>query len=268
MKKLISITLTILIVFSALALNVFAAEDSISVYVTISDKDGNLALVQEKITVKDIDNDGALTINDALYCAHEAKYTGGAATGYGSEKTQWGLSMTKLWGAENGGSYGYMLNNASATGLNNAVKDGDHVSAYVYTDLEAWSDTFCYFDAYTKAVSKDGKITLTLSYVGYDANWNTVVLPVKDATITINGKESAYKTDADGKVTLVMENIGDFVISAKSSTQTLVPPAVKVTVSDNNSPETGDLTAIYAIAPIFIIFAAVLLNKKKKYYEI
>ena len=133
MKKLISITLTILIVFSALALNVFAAEDSISVYVTISDKDGNLALVQEKITVKDIDNDGALTINDALYCAHEAKYTGGAAAGYGSEKTQWGLSMTKLWGAENGGSYGYMLNNASATGLNNAVKDGDQVSAYVYT---------------------------------------------------------------------------------------------------------------------------------------
>ena len=46
MKKLISITLTILIVFSALAFNVFAAEDSISVYVTISDKDGNLALVK------------------------------------------------------------------------------------------------------------------------------------------------------------------------------------------------------------------------------
>ncbi len=268
MKRFFSITLTVLIVFSALALNVFAENDSTSVYVTISDKDGKLVLVQEKITVTDIDSDGALTINDALYCAHEEKYEGGAGAGYLSEVTQWGISMYKLWGAENGGSYGYMLNNASSTGLANSIKDGDYISAYVYTDLDTWSDVFCYFDAHTKNVSKGESVTLKLSYVGYDANWNTVVLPVADATITVNGKESAYKTDADGKVTLVMENTGDFVISAKSSSQTLVPPAVKVTVSDNKTPETGDLTAIYAIVPLFIIFAAVLLNKKKKSYEI
>ncbi|MBE6607457.1 MAG: hypothetical protein E7633_02720 [Ruminococcaceae bacterium] len=265
MKKLISVTLTVLIVFSALALNVFAENDSTSVYVTISDKDGKLVLIQEKITVNDIDNDGALTINDALYCAHEAKYEGGAEAGYKSEESQWGISLMKLWGAENGGSYGYMLNNASATGLTNTVKNGDYLNAYVYTDLETWSDTFCYFDAQTKKINKGESITLTLSYIGYDANWNSVVLPVEDATVTVNGEETTYKTDASGKVTLVMEKTGDFVISAKSSSQTLVPPAVKVNVSEKSTgnPETGDLTAIYALIPAALIFGMAFIPAKR-----
>ena len=268
MKKLISVTLTVLIVFSALALNVFAENDNTSVYVTISDKDGKLVLIQEKITVNDIDNDGALTINDALYCAHEAKYDGGAEAGYKSEESQWGLSLMKLWGAENGGSYGYMLNNVSATGLTNTVNDGDYLNAYVYTDLTAWSDTYCYFDAYTKSANTGDDITLTLSYVGYDANWNTVVLPVENAIITVNGEETEYKTNENGKVTLNMKDTGSFVISAKSSSQTLVPPVVKVTVSDSKAPVTGDNTVVYLISLVFIISTAVLVIKKKKSYEI
>lgn len=268
MKKFLSLTLTVLIIFGTFALTAFAENDSVSVWVTISDKDGKLALIQEKISVTDVDSDGALTINDALYCAHEAKYEGGAEAGYKSEESQWGLSLMKLWGAENGGSYGYMLNNTSATGLTNTVNDGDYLNAYVYTDLTAWSDTFCYFDAYTKSANTGDDITLTLSCVGYDASWNTVVLPVTDATITVNGEETEYKTDENGKVTLNMKDAGSFVISAKSSSQTLVPPAVKVTVSDSKSPVTGDNTVVYLISLMAVIPAAVLVIKKKKSYEI
>ena len=174
----------------------------------------------------------------------------------------------KLWGAENGGSYGYMLNNVSATGLTNTVNDGDYLNAYVYTDLTAWSDTYCYFDAYTKSANTGDDITLTLSYVGYDANWNTVVLPVENAIITVNGEETEYKTNENGKVTLNMKDTGSFVISAKSSSQTLVPPVVKVTVSDSKAPVTGDNTVVYLISLVFIISTAVLVIKKKKSYEI
>ena len=49
----------------------FAEEtDTVNVNVTIADKDGNPVMVQEEISVTDIDNDGKLTINDALYLAH------------------------------------------------------------------------------------------------------------------------------------------------------------------------------------------------------
>ena len=58
----------------ALSVPVFAANDT-AVFVTICDKDGKIALAQEKINVTDADGDGTLTITDALFCAHEAKYT-------------------------------------------------------------------------------------------------------------------------------------------------------------------------------------------------
>ena len=63
----------------------FAAEEPVTVYVTIAN--GSLVMTQEPVTVTDIDKDGSLTINDALYLAHEAKYQGGAAAGYGSQRS-------------------------------------------------------------------------------------------------------------------------------------------------------------------------------------
>ena len=83
MKKILFPVLAVFVLFGALSIAVAAEEARLSadVYVTVSDKDGNLALTQEKITVTDVDSDNKLTVNDALYCAHEAKYEGGAAAG-------------------------------------------------------------------------------------------------------------------------------------------------------------------------------------------
>ena len=49
-------------------------------------------------------------------------------------------------------------------------------------------------------------------------------MPVKGATITVNGEKTAIKTDANGNATISIEKNGTYVISAVSSTQTLVPP--------------------------------------------
>ena len=105
MKKLIStISAMALICSAAMAVNASAEGETANVTVTIAN--GDLALVQEKVEVTDIDKDGALTVNDALYLAHEAKYDGGAQAGYKSSVGQWGLGLDKLWGVETGGSYG------------------------------------------------------------------------------------------------------------------------------------------------------------------
>ena len=254
-----------------------ATNETAKVYVTISDKDGSLALSQEEILVSDTDKDGSLTINDALYAAHEAKYEGGAATGYSSYYSEYGLSLSKLWGTENGGSYGYWVNNQSAWSLADTVKEGDYINAFVYTDLTAWSDTYCFFDTYTATGTAGKEITLVLSKYVYDADWNRVLTPVEGAVITVNGKATEVKTNAEGKATINIDKAGEYLISAVSDAETLVPPVCKIAVSaetteELQNPPTGDSVNMYvsvvAFAALFAGIAVLCMNNKgKKVYE-
>ena len=214
MKKLVCCVLAMMM------LCVCAAAES--VYVTISDDQGNLVMASEAIDVSDADEDGAITVYDALYAAHEAAYDGGAAAGFGVENTEYGLSLTKLWGVENGGSYGYYVNNVSAYSPLDRLKEGDHLQAFVYTDLEAWSDTYCYFDCLSIETSADFELTLTAQT--FDADWNAVLHPIEGAIITVNGNETEFVTDADGKVVIDLQESGEYVVSAVSDQMTLVPP--------------------------------------------
>lgn len=223
MKKVLSMVMVLMLLLVTCSVNVCAAEET-AVYVTIADAEGKLVLTQHAVAVTDIDNDGALTIHDALFAAHEEKYEGGAAAGYATSVTQYGISMDKLWGTANGGSYGYYVSNTSAMSLLDPIQNGDYINAYVITDLTNWSDAYCYFDVYTVTANAGEEITLTLLMAGYDANWNPITVPVADASITFNGEATAYKTDAEGKVTLKVEKAGKCVISATSETQVLVPP--------------------------------------------
>ncbi len=267
MKKILSIALSVLVLISVFCLTAWADDAaSAEVYVTIADQNGKLVLVQEKITVDDRDNDGILTVSDALYCAHEKKYDGGAEAGYSIVHGEWGFSLTKLWGVENGGSYGYYVNNASAMGLGESIKAGDYVNAFIYTDLATWSDTYCFFDVNVKDAIEGDEITLTLSYLGYDADWNSVILPVEGAIITIDGISTEIKTDAEGKATVKLDKAGELVISVTSESQTLVPPVCKVSVSEKAS----DSVAIVCVIAVVILVAAaavVVVLKKKKTNE-
>lgn len=249
MKKLIASAAALLLSCSFMGVTAFAAETETSadVNVTISDKAGNLALIQEKITVTDIDNDGKLTINDALWIAHEEKFEGGAAAGYGSSTGQYGLSLDKLWGTANGGSYGYYVNNTAAMGLADNISDGDCINAFVYTDLTTWSDKYSFFDADTAECNAGDEITLVLSYAGYDSAWNPVTYPVEGAVITVNGTATEYKTDAAGKVTLKIENEGRNLISAVSDSMILVHPVCVVNAAPSSVVTT---TAVTTEAPV------------------
>ena len=268
MKKFIAVTAA-LAAAASLSFTAYAA-DTADVYVTIAN--GSLELAQEKITVTDPDGDGALTINDALYIAHEEKYEGGAAAGYATAETEYGLSLSKLWGVENGSAYGYYLNNASAWSLTDAVKDGDCLNAFVYTDLTGWSDTYTWFDVNTAVTAENAELTLTLSAAGFDEAYNPVTLPVENAVITVNGEKTEFITDADGKVTIALA-AGDYIVSAVSDTQTLVPPVCKVAVNAETpeadvaateAPATGNSAGTAVILCGAALLTAAIAAKGKK----
>lgn len=73
--------LAFLMVMGCISITSFADNNSATVYVSIATK-GQLVAAQTKVTVTDIDGDNALTVNDALYAAHETVYSGGAKEGY------------------------------------------------------------------------------------------------------------------------------------------------------------------------------------------
>lgn len=231
MKKVVSMMLVVLLVcFSVnlVACHAGEGEPENAVYVTIAN--GELVLARKAVTLTDVDGDGATTVNDALLSAHDAAYEGGAAAGYSATESEWGLSLSRLWGVENGGSYGYCVNDAFASSLADPIKVGDHVYAYVYTDLVGGSDVYSSFDVSTVETARGEEITLTLTYAGYDEAYNPVSNPVADAVITVDGAATAYKTDAEGKVTLTLDKKGKAVISATCATLTLVPPICVATV--------------------------------------
>ena len=270
-NRIIIFLLAILLICQG-AVPAMAEESNTKVFVTISDDQGALVLAHKEVTVTDQDGDGTLTIHDALYCAHEQNYTGGAQAGFGTEDTQWGVSLTKLWGVENGGSYGYYLNNASAMSLTDAVKHGDSVQAYAYADTTTFSDMFCYFDRDTCA---GGAVTLTLNGISFDpATFAPVVAPVAGAKILVDGQDSGVVTDAEGKCTVTITK--NCIISATSETATLVPPVcvaevevptITPTPDAEPAPKKDNSAILYYVAiaaGVVVIGIVVVILKKKK----
>ena len=107
MKKMTVLFLVLMFAFSACA----SAEQ---LAVAISDDAGMLVFCDAALEVSDVDDDGNLTVYDALYAAHQMGYDGGAAAGLDTGDFGYGLSLTKLWGVDNGGSYGYYVNDMAA----------------------------------------------------------------------------------------------------------------------------------------------------------
>ena len=234
MKKTLSLILAIVMAFGVCAA-AFAA-DGTNVVVTISDK-GSLVVVNQTVSVTDVDKDGFITINDALYCAHEEFYEGGAAKGYESTVTTGeyaGISLVKLWGDTNKGSLGYYVNDAMSYSLADPVKAGDSVYAFSYKDADKFSDNYAFFDKKTAEADSYSELELTLSKIGFDANWAPVNLPVEGAEILVNGKGTGVKTDKNGKATVTVTVVGNCVISAASPDGSIItPPACSVNAKLN-----------------------------------
>lgn len=266
MKKIFTFALALFLLAVCTCTVSFAEanDDAIDVYVSVSNK-GSLTVAYEKISVTDIDNDGALTINDALYLIHESKFDGGAQNGYSSAQSEYGLSITKLWG-DTSGSYGYYVNDASAMSLADVIKDGDHIYAYVYKDVVAWSDAYSFFNVNSLKSEEKVEFELVLKMSGFDEQWNPISSPVKDAVITVNGEDTAFKTDENGKAVIKLDK-GNYVISARTDSLNLVPAVCIANVIPNggNDPVPGDEDSlhVYVILGVISVCAASVLFFKK-----
>lgn len=227
MKKIIIAATALTLASSCAYMTSFAeGNDFCKAYVTVTLGPDSIAAVQKEVNVTDIDSDGKLTINDALYIFHEENFTGGAAAGYKSSTGQYGLMLEKLYGIENGGAYGYYVNNAAANSLADEISSGAYINAFVYSDASTWSDTYSWFDKYTVSGECGKAFDITLSHTAYDPAWNPVAEPVAGATICVNGTPTEFVTDANGKATVTLDKAGRNLITAKSDTLTLVPPVL------------------------------------------
>lgn len=259
MKKIIAVLLSVLLVLSVGMLFVSAddAANSIDVHVTIVDEKSEFAVAYETVTVTDIDNDEVLTVNDALYAAHEQFYDGGAAAGYATETTKWGLSLMKLWGVANGGSYGYLVNNAFAWSLTDPVKADDYIVAFIYTDTKDFSDVYTYFEPqYIEEESTTIAVELTMMKTGFDAEGKPYTEPVSGAEITLDGQKNKVVTDAEGKASFYYgygdPNGYERLVSAEVKDMRIVPPIclLKAAGSDSTPDQVDGTEAPTVVADV------------------
>ena len=253
-KRLLAAVLVLVFAFCACTVVLASSPRPSTATVTIISK-GEFVLKNYEVVVSSDD----FNIDDALKAAHDAKYEGGSDKGYASATGDYGLYVKKLWGDESG-AFGYTVNNKMSSGLSGKVGAGDSVVAYIYTDATTYSDKYTYFDVNKANVKGGEELTLTLSYIGYDENWNAVASPLKGATITVDGEKTEYKTDADGKVTLFLKGGKTYTVSA-SADSTIVPPLCVVTVAKNSS---AVLYIVIAVMVVCGVAAVVVVSSKKK----
>ncbi len=258
MKKLLSFLLVLVLMstlFAAAALadDAGPAADAV-VSVTIS-MAGEIVVPAVPVLVSDLNADGILDVDEALTCAHDQLYDGGAAAGYAAVDFGSGLFITNLWG-DDSGNYGIYVDNEMAMSASDPVQAGGSVNIYLYSDTEYWSDQYTYFDQ-TDAVAEDGTLTLTLCAVSFDENWAPVAAPCAGATITIDGEATEFVTDENGQVTVCFDAAGSYLLSAVSDSAILVPPVCKVTADQAAAPaeEPAPVAAADAVVSVTISMA-------------
>ena len=215
-----------------------SAAERVRVYVTIADDTGALVVRQQSVDVTDVDSDGKFTIYDTLYCAHEKYFKGGAEAGFAAGEVEGyeGKSLFKLWGIENGGSYGYCLNDKFAWSLMDEVTENNYLNAYVFTDTVAYSDTYSFFESHVYGLKKNKTLKIKLFYYTYDENFMPVAAPLTNARLIINGNDTEYITNSKGYVKVKFEESGSYFISAVHPVTNIVAPSTLVFVK----PAKGD----------------------------
>lgn len=222
-----------------------ATANPVDIYVTIANK-ANVVMFQQSVTVTDVNNNGFFDVDDALYAAHEVGYEGGAAAGYASFDSQWGLSIGMLWG-DTSYCYGYWLNNASCWSLEDVVAEGNHLVAFVYQDADYWSDSYAKFEKFDYAAVEDAALNVRLDKAGYDENWSTVFSAHVGAAITAYDSKGNAVTDGitvndngDGTYSVTMAVPGAYYLVASNNDPLIVPTVCRVVVEENVDQNAAD----------------------------
>lgn len=265
LSLLLSSALAIGIVPStAFAENAAAAEAV--VYLTVNNK-GTLAtandgsvMMNKPVSVTDTDNDGKLTVDEALKAAHIAYNSadGYAAGTYGVEK---------LWGTASSNTLFFVNNAGLSVGVgSDTVSDGDILTASINSDDKYYADWYTHFDKATAEAETGEEVSLTLKgHLGMaytDEDKQDVSIANAEICIWKDGKTEKLNktTDDKGGVKLSFDEEGVYYITATGTvpdevvtdwvtyeTSTvdcpIIAPGCVVTVKGNSTAKPGEVTA-------------------------
>lgn len=241
-KRIFSTLLAFVMLVGMVPIQAFAVESGSAeetvVYVSGA-KNGTLCLVNQPVTVTDLNADGLLSYDEALTAAHDAYCPGG----YVSIEGSYGLQVGMLWG-EGDGNFANALfyNNDEALQMNvgeSYVSSGDRLYACMLKYSDGWNDVYAYFDQTAVTVDTGEEFTLTLSggsYFGSPIAYDQVQVGTwSDGSFTaLSGKSF----DENGQVNLSFEQAGTYIISAEGeyyddygSLSPIIPPYCVVTVN-------------------------------------
>lgn len=256
-RKILSLLLAICIIISMVPVFAEGIADAITVYVSMSryaelvnDKNGH------KMAYREVDLSGkeSYNLDDVFSAMHELYYDGGS-DGYASSVSEWGFGIDKLWG-DTSYNFGYQVNGEMAMGLDDIIHNGDYIDAYIYKNNAQNFESYAAFDIRHGEAYEGEIFELTLSYVsGYeDGTWANIFSPCADATIFINGRETEFATDADGKVQMKVDEPGRAIITAvKTKTvNDVVMPAITASVSVIEIKEDISVEIIHNIAEMYV----------------
>ena len=192
------------------AFSVSAAEETANIHIKITLDE---TVLDKDITVKDTNNDGKLTVEDALYTAHEQFYPGGAAAGYSDEL---------IWGKPCSG--GYSLINPDEYPLEERpyndrveIRDGDVFdwSMHCYnTDSYALYTEFNGTSCIEEPVAQGTKIIFNAVH---HTHTEAGTEKVEGVEILINGQKTGIKTDKNGEAEISLDTVGTYTITADLS---------------------------------------------------
>lgn len=225
-----------------------AAADAI-VHVTISTegvlanaKDESLMALKD-VTVKDLNNDGILTYDEALKAAHDVYFEGGAEAGFAT--TEDGKYISKLWGTE-GNAFGFWQNDISSTALTDEVKADDYLTAFIYKDKEGYSDSYTKFDQKEYEATTEKAFPVSVKKAGYDAKYNVVFSDCENAVL--QAYDSTFKALAAEDYTIDGYNVTFhkagtyYLVTGGTDDLNLVPAVAKVTVTDEGTQKKSYLS--------------------------
>lgn len=238
------------IIAPACVVKVVAPAEPADVTVTVNNKgalaaakDGGV-MVEKKVTVKDINEDGHLTVDEALVAAHEKYHADGAAAYATGDPFGYGLMVTKLWGVDTTNTLFYVNDQGLATGVtDDEVKEGDSIYASVNADDMYYADWFATFTEKNTAVEialsnnanlpDDFTMSIDVELVGHYGMGYT---PEELKNVPLEGIQIGYidnrgefaplegaVTDASGKATATFDSedfdhVGaDLVLTAKGT---------------------------------------------------
>jgi len=208
---------------------------TVNVFISIADT-GNLVLNNEPLAVEDSDGDGSVTVDEVLMAAHASFYKGGIK-GYATEDLgKYGQCISRLWGVDNGGFYGFHVNNnldfSGEEQLSDPVLPGDYVYAFSFQDLETWSDIFSYITGEIQT-AEDGTSCYSgvLMTLERDEFQKQLRLPLSGAEIVVNRDKTGIFTDEDGCFSVPLSVSGSYELCAEAADLTLIPPVCRFDIT-------------------------------------